>query len=43
LSRPGGQQHRLACEKLDLNVEDRFFDTSLFQKPSGNPGQMELF
>lgn len=37
------QRHRLACEKLGLNREDRFLDVSQFRRPSANPDQLEMF
>lgn len=37
------KRYRLACEKLGLNREEKFLDTSLFRKPSSNPDQMEMF
>ena len=37
------QRHNLACEKLGFNQEEKVSDISLFQRPSANPDQMELF
>jgi hypothetical protein len=37
------QRHRIMCDKLGLNMEERFLDASQFRKPPADARQGQLF